>query len=538
MKTPSDYRKLALIITSLLIAVIALYAQSLHYPFVFDDFAFFASAENITKYGHSFFSIGLRWLPYTTLIQLTNWVGFDVFWLRLGNVLIHAANAAALFFLLQHLFRATLNSNESSNEALTWFAFFAALIFALHPIAVYGVTYLVQRSILMATLFSLLMLLSYLQGLTRGNWYWMPVAALFYFAAAYSKEHSIAAPSVALALTFLLRKPSITLFKYLAPYYILCALIAASVLLHTRTVVGEAYEPHALAILNLSAQKQGLTELPNTLLLSAITQSSLFFKYLLLWLLPNPAWMSVDMREPFALSYLSWPQTFGFAAFLAYPFLAIWLLLKRNKMGLLGFALLFPWLLFLTELSTVRAQEPFVLYRSYLWMPGLLVALPVLCTKLSPKRAFILLSLLAILLVPLSLNRLHTFSNTLLLWDDAEKLVHDKPNMPGVERIYINRGNKLFQLKRYDEAIADLTRSISTYPGDELVYGTRAKAYYHLKKYPEALLDFNQAILLKPDSRRLYYDRALTHRALGNEEAAKSDLTQSCALGGVCTTLN
>jgi protein O-mannosyl-transferase len=537
MKIRSPFFQCIFQITLLLLASITLYANSTHAPFVFDDFTFFSSPENQAKYGHSFLSFDLRWLPSASLIQTSKWLGLNVFWLRLGNVLLHASNAIALFFLLRQIFKITLRTNNLSTEVtptLAWLAFFGALIFALHPIAVYGVTYLIQRTILMATLFTLLMLIVYLQGLLRGGWYWMVAAALFYFAAVYSKEHSIAGPAVAFALTFLVRKPSFALFKYIAPYYLLSAVIAITVVLNMRNVIGEAYEPHAIAILQLSAQQQGAADLPNTFLLSILTQSFLFFKYLWLWLIPNPAWMSVDMREPFAMTFWSWPHTLGFIGFLTYPCVAAWLLLKQGKMGLLGFALLFPWLLFLTELSTVRVQEPFVLYRSYLWMPGLMAALPVVCADFSPKRIYVILSLLAASLIPLSLNRLNTFSSTLLLWDDAEKLVHGKNNMPGVERIYINRGNRLFQLKRYDEAIADLTQSTETYTGDELVYGTRAKAYYFIKKYPEALADFDRAITLKADSRRLYYDRALTQRALGNEEAAQADLMQSCALGGVC----
>jgi protein O-mannosyl-transferase len=222
-------------------------------------------------------------------------------------------------------------------------------------------------------------------------------------------------------------------------------------------------------------------------------------------------------------------------------------------MGLLGFALLFPWILFLTELSTVRAQEPFVLYRSYLWMPGLFAALPVVFGWFSPKKAcpepfdrlrinsaqrsrrgFMLLGVVCLLLIPLTLNRLNTFSSTLLLWDDAEKLVRNKPYAYGIERIYTNRGNKLFQLRRYDEAIADFSKAIAAYPDDEFLYGSRAKAYYFLGKYQEALHDFDRAIALKSDNKRFYYDRALTNRALGNSVAAQEDFRKSCALGGVC----
>ena len=517
----------------LLLIVLALYAGSLHAPFVFDDLTFFATPEALSKYGHTYFSLDLRWLPYASLARTENWFGLDVFWLRLGNVLLHAANAIALFFLLRRLFQVTLVNNDAANgmpPSLTWFAFFGALIFALHPVSVYGVAYIVERSILMATLFVLLMLLAYLEGLLRGGWHWMLAAVLFYFAAVYSKEHSIAAPGLALALTFLVRKPSLALFRKIAPYFILTALIAVTVILSTKGVLGQAYEPSAVGILDLSAKKQGLMDLPNVYLLSILTQSFLFFKYLWLWLLPNPAWMSVDMREPFATSFLSWPHTLGLIASLAYFCAAVWLLLKQGKMGLLGFALLFPWILFLTEFSTVRIQEPFVLYRSYLWMPGLFAALPVVFGWVSPKKAFILLGVVSLLLIPLTLNRLNTFSTTLLLWDDAEKLVRNKPNEFGAERIYYNRGTELGQLKRYEEAIADFSRAIAIYPFD-FVYGNRATAYFFLGKYQEALRDFDRAIELNPDNANSYYGRAMTYRTLGDFTAAQEDARKSCALG-------
>lgn len=516
----------------LLLATVVLYSETLSAPFVFDDTEFFAAPETLSKFTHTYFSLNLRWLSYATLGHTVAWFGPDTFQLKLGNMLLHAANAIALFFLLQRLFRLTLDDDTPNGSAppLTWFAFFGALLFALHPVAVYGAAYVIQRSILMATLFVLLMLLAYLEGLARGSWRWMLAAALCYYAAVYSKEHSIAAPGVALALTFLVRKPSATLFRQIAPYYLLTALIALTVLLAVKGIIGQAYEPSASGMLNLSAKTQGLLDLPNAHLLSILTQSGLFFKYLWLWLVPNPAWMSADMREPFATSFLSWPHALGLLAFLAYPCAACWLLLKRGRQGLLGFALLFPWILFLTELSAVRIQEPFVLYRSYLWMPGLLVALPVVLERLSAKKSFFLLGIISLLLVPLALNRLNTFSSPLLLWDDAAKLVKDKHHVFGVERIYYNRGTELGKLKRYREAIADFSKTIDILPFG-LVHGNRATAYYFLGDYQKALLDYDRAIALDPNNVNSYYGRALANRMLGNLAAAQEDTRKSCALG-------
>jgi tetratricopeptide (TPR) repeat protein len=118
----------------------------------------------------------------------------------------------------------------------------------------------------------------------------------------------------------------------------------------------------------------------------------------------------------------------------------------------------------------------------------------------------------------------------LLLWEDAEKLVRNKPYAYGVERIYFNLGTELGQLKRYDEAIAAFNRAIATHPYD-FMYGNRATAYYSLGRYQEALRDYDRAIALNPNNPNSYNGRALTYRALGNFAAAQEDFTKSCSLG-------
>jgi tetratricopeptide (TPR) repeat protein len=160
----------------------------------------------------------------------------------------------------------------------------------------------------------------------------------------------------------------------------------------------------------------------------------------------------------------------------------------------------------------------------------LFAALPVVFGWLAPKRAYLILGLVCVLLVPLTLNRLDTFSSVLKLWDDAEKLVRGKTGVFGIERIYYNRGTELGQLKRYEEAIADFNKAIATYPFD-YVYGNRATAYYLLGRYHEALRDYERAIAINPDNANSYYDRALTYRALGDYASSQEDLKRSCALG-------
>ena len=208
------------------------------------------------------------------------------------------------------------------------------------------------------------------------------------------------------------------------------------IILRAKGVFGTPYEAMAADLF----EKQGIIEgAPMLHLLSAMTQAGLFFKYLLLWLLPNPAWMAIDMREPFVASLTAWQGWLGALGFVAYGALGGWLLLRPRWAGLAGLALLYPWLQFMLEFSSIRVQEPFVLYRSYLWMPGLMLFIPLLLAKWPNKKTFLALGLTALLLAPLAVNRLWVFADNYRLWNDAALLL---PNdrVAGADRIFFNRG--------------------------------------------------------------------------------------------------
>jgi len=239
------------------------------------------------------------------------------------------------------------------------------------------------------------------------------------------------------------------------------------------------------------------------------------------------------MPQAFARNLLSWPETVGLIGFIFYPFIAIRLLLKKGQEGLLGFALFCPWLLFATEFSTVRIQEPFVLYRSYLWMAGAFAALPFLCQKLNAKQAAITLSLVALLMVPLSWLRLTSFSHSLLLWDDAARLIeNDDADHVGGHRIFYNRGTELVKIKHYNDAIEDLTKAImGNGEHDISVYNNRAFAYLENHQYLLALNDINKAIELAPKRPKLYIGKAKISEALKDSDAATQAYNQACLLG-------
>lgn len=526
----------------LALAVAAVYGQFLWNPVVFDDHNFFGGVTH-PEYLKAFFRFEFRWLPYASFEWTRVFLGLEMIWYRLGNLALHIAVVAGLFGFLRKLFEAALPTAASTIEGAVpetplsplWLAFFGSLIFALHPAAVYGAAYLIQRTILMATLFTFLMWYLFLKGVTQHNRWWLIASAGAYLMAVLSKEHAIMAPAVALAVLILLRKPARQLFRQVWPVFALYALIGAYVLFQLKNgnLLGQAYEPRGMDMLSILAGFDAGFDPRLAYPLSVLTQSFLFFKYLLVWILPIPAWMSVDMFEPFAMRLWSWPHIAGLIGFIVYPIAATWMLSKRGGKGLLGFAMLCPWLMFATELSTIRIQESFVLYRSYLWMPGTLAALPFLFQQTSAKRAALVLTALTLVMIPVTWERLKTFSSPFLLWHDAARLIKDKDSRPGVERIYHNRGLELSKLRYFDKAIEDYDKAIALNPKYLLAYNDRGATYLATQKYAAALDDFNYAIALNPKFARPYLGRALAYEALNNPAAALPSYKELCSMGFV-----
>jgi len=126
-------RHTGLAAAALAAAVVLLYAGTLHYPRVFDDLTYALPGGASVH----------RWLSHETF----RLIGGNLAAERAANIALHVATAMVLFGFFSRLFQVVIGNARAT-------AFFGALAFAVHPVAVYGVAYLTQRSIIMATLFS------------------------------------------------------------------------------------------------------------------------------------------------------------------------------------------------------------------------------------------------------------------------------------------------------------------------------------------------------------------------------------------------
>lgn len=501
----------------------ALYLPFVNNPPFFDDENFFKAPGNTLEQG---FVFATRWLPYWSMGLTWRFLGDDPVAFRLGSLLLHLGSSLSLFFLLRRLLSLVHKGQDPSLPA-----FGGALLFALHPVAVFAAGYIIQRTILMATLFGLLTWLAWLRGSVESRPAWLYVSAVFYLLAVYSKEHAVTvAGGCVVLLAWLYRsreeegRPRAGITRHHLATLLLYAGIAAMAVSGHLGYLATAYEPAASYLLDQLPFADHLVY-PY----SVLTQMGLYFKYLLLWLVPNADWMSIDMREPIAQGW--WPHS-GFAlALAAYLLISGRLLWQGGQAGLWGMLLLLPLLLFATEFATVRIQEPFVLYRSYLWMPlSFALAYALFVSRLRQRWAVGLTAAVALAYAAFSANQLYTFSQPLFIWDQAAKLADNRSDLLGVDRIYHNRGRAFYDLGLRDLAMSDYSKAIEIAPDIPLSYNNRGAIYLDMRRYDEALADFNKAISLGRFGNPLM-GRGLVYKALGKTDAARADFKASCQMG-------
>jgi hypothetical protein len=505
----------------------ALYVPFLGNPLVFDDRIFF-SGFRFAYYATHPLGLDLRLPPYFTLtVTEVLWSGV-VAAQRIVSLLLHIGVALVLHKLLLDLQRAVLPAPAQADAPLR--AAIGAAAFALHPVAVYGAGYLVQRSIVMATLFGLLSAVLFLRGLRRGAHADAVSAALMFWLAVLSKEHAVLLPAAVALLGLLAGASRAFVLRHVALYFAACAPAAIFVTLRSLGVIGGAYEEAAGAIAAQVGAASGEDIVEQSLALSAVTQAGLFFKYLALWIWPDPSGMSIDLRVDFAAGWSAGWSAAKLAAFAGAGALSVLLLLRGGAAGLAGFGLLYAWILYFVEFSAVRFQEPFVLYRSYLWAPGI-ICIAVAALSRLPRPATLAAGVLGCAALAYAAHgRLVTFSQPLLLWEDAAAKLPAKP-LPWGSRTLYHLGHEYLNAGQPAKAIAVTERCARLYPRNVHCLFARGAIHLALEQFEPARQYLLRAIELKPGEGILHHRLGLALEGLERIEDAKTAYRRSLELG-------
>lgn len=117
--------------------------------------------------------------------------GLDVFGYHLLNFILHALCSILVFFIALFFLHIAYGEKELNATRYQLTAFFAALIFAVHPVQTESVTYITGRSSLMSALFFMAAFWSYTQYGLNGRVYHLFLSSFYFVCALLVKETAI-----------------------------------------------------------------------------------------------------------------------------------------------------------------------------------------------------------------------------------------------------------------------------------------------------------------------------------------------------------
>jgi hypothetical protein len=201
----------ALLATFLVLITAAVFSPGLGGGFLFDDYPNIVNNKAIQVGQFDIESLraaagaykGIVGRPLATLSFALDYrlYGTDPWGYKLSSLLVHLVNSIAVFLLVLQLARLPrLNLPSSKFVALA-----VALAWAIHPIQISTVLYVVQRMEMLSLLFVLLSLMAYLAGRNRqiegrNGWPWMGATVLFGILGLLAKETAALLPLYALCL--------------------------------------------------------------------------------------------------------------------------------------------------------------------------------------------------------------------------------------------------------------------------------------------------------------------------------------------------
>ncbi len=435
------------------------------------------------------------------------------------NLVLHLINA----LLVGGLLLLTLSYRQRTLPLpVIWGCLVGAAFWALHPIQVQAVAYIVQRMAELAALFSLTAVIAYLlgrrnEGLRR--WLLYTVALIAFAMGILSKENAWITPLLIWLAEFgicrhrepLVRHPLDRLLLALPLLlfgYGLWDLLVEGPLY--RAFIGETY-----ALRDFTLQERLLTQ-PRVIL---------FHLSQLIW--PLPERFSLEHDFPLSQGLLEPPATLA-ALLLVFAWCAagLTMLLIRTR-RLTGFFMLWPPLTLSIESSVIPLEMIFE-HRLYLPLAGFagLVALAVTSLLRRSKPGLITGTLVPVLFITALVVAVH---QRVALWGDPIRFYQDiLRHVPDSSRAWNGLGLAHANAEQNSEAESAFTRAIRLNPANQMAWGNRGAVRSKIKgREQEGFADLEQALLLNSDATRSLVNRGNLLRRMDQPSLALRDYNRA-----------
>ncbi|MBF0278083.1 MAG: tetratricopeptide repeat protein [SAR324 cluster bacterium] len=481
--------------------------------------------------------------PYLPVTRTTFWLENQL-WGRKSqithgiNIVLHLLSALILWQMLRQF---------SVRGALL-----TAMLFAIHPIQVQSVAWASERKNVVAGIFFLLALWSYLYFIKKKRHHWYLFSFGFFICALLSKTSTIMLPIVFIFAHFCFdKKWKHSNFLLLTPFLIMSAgkgYLRIWFEIHSFKAMAESYDLSLLDRIIIAGH------IPFFYLKKIVFPHPLIFTY--------PKWQ-IDASQ-FAM----------YLPVVSLALIAIILLWTYRSWGQYLFLLLGSFLVMLFPVlgffNNSWFQFSFVADH-WIHLPSIFVFILLVqgCIAFSEfveshsrihlraQKKIIFVGLFAGLGF-LTWKQTQIYKNNKTLWTQtimdnpkswiafqelgrlyahsgkldhalnySNKALELNKNLP---LAYNNRGTVLFKLKKYNQAIEDFDQAILLIPNFGEAFYNRGLSYFNRNQYKQALNDFDQAIQLKPGQAVIYLHRANTFSILNKPFEALEDFRRSLTL--------
>ncbi len=545
----------------LLISVgLACYANSFHASFQYDDYAVIVNNYAIFNLGNlkaiwNFYHT--RFIGMLSFALNYHFHGTDVFGYHVVNFAIHLINAFLVWFLvaLTLATRDTLHATRNNLSPVTCHvsrvtAFFAALLFLIHPLQTEAVTYIYQRITALATLFYLASLCFYIKARVawelnggKGKTFVPALASLVTaLLAMFTKELSITLPLMVLFYElFWFRSPRQVTSDKRQP--VTCYVSLVTVCLFIFLIIPAMYGLDIKGFLTtpqISESHAGDTATLGSYLLTQLRIIVLSWRLFLF-----PMGQNVHWDIALSKSLWEWPT---FLSLLTVLGVGIFAWKVRTKVPMVSFGIFW----FFIAYSSNLVPRTHIFFEHWLYLPlvGLCLAASEAatfvtrntpdirknigrdsdrieneCRKRQVTRVACRVSLVTILIV-LTFHRNQIWQTPTAFWQDiVKKSPQQAIGYQGLGRIYYDQG-------MHDTAFAYFNQALSRDPNYVEAYLSRGQIFKLKKDFDHALADYDKALQLsKPFAQSYAFNnRGDVYYAMGRYDLALTDYDKALAI--------
>jgi len=518
----------------------AIYANVLHGEFVSDDHLFILDNASIRNIGDSksiwnFFSS--RFLTGFSL-AFNYWVGqYNVFGYHLFNIIVHILNSLLVFILFPLIFKTPYLKDAFKPGKVESMAFFSALLFLCHPVQTQAVSYIYQRSVLMATTFYLLTMIFYIRGRLGYKQINFLGAYLSMMIGCLTREIIVTVPLMLFIFEIFFfeswRKPERRKLYRLLPFSLTIGfLIFLSLhnppdsILQTKIII---FSPHAEW---------------NYL----FTEVNVLRTYLRLLILPVN--LQHNYLYPISQGFFEVPTFFSFCLLMSLLTLAVFLY-RRNR--LISFCILWFFISVSVEATAVVFGYRGIIYEHWLYLTVVGFSLffvyaiyQIIQNKIVVQKV-LFVTILTFCFMTVQRNKV--WLNQIVFWQDAVRkgptsiLHHAKLAQAYQRRGFMDKAEEHFkkavkvkpeqtnayfilakfyiEQNKYQEAIAQFDKILNISPGEPVAHRSIGRVYFLTESYDLALEHLKKAVELTPDEPTTYLYMSDLYDKWGNFSEAQ-----------------